>query len=189
MGTRGIWGFITKEGDLKATYNHFDSYPSGLGVAIQKVTKTWDAIPADDLLAIRFVDEDEAPTLEECQKYAHLSNTDVSTGTDWYSLLREMQGNLGLALTYKIAVANHDFPRDSLFCEWGYVFDLRSNEVVILEGFNEDRSKEAPYCRAPDGPREGVPSADKYCGCAEVWRGSLAEWNALDLTKFEEMAA
>jgi hypothetical protein len=33
MGTRGILGFITK-GVRKGTYNHFDSYPSGLGDAI-----------------------------------------------------------------------------------------------------------------------------------------------------------
>jgi hypothetical protein len=35
MGTRGILGFITK-GVRKGTYNHFDSYPSGLGDAIIK---------------------------------------------------------------------------------------------------------------------------------------------------------
>jgi hypothetical protein len=35
MGTRGILGFITK-GVRKGTFNHFDSYPSGLGDAIIK---------------------------------------------------------------------------------------------------------------------------------------------------------
>jgi len=35
MGTRGILGFITK-GVRKGIYNHFDSYPSGLGDAIIK---------------------------------------------------------------------------------------------------------------------------------------------------------
>jgi hypothetical protein len=35
MGTRGIIGFITK-GVRWGTYNHSDSYPSGLGDAIVK---------------------------------------------------------------------------------------------------------------------------------------------------------
>lgn len=39
MGTRGILGFITV-GVRKGTYNHFDSYPSGLGDAIIKFILT-----------------------------------------------------------------------------------------------------------------------------------------------------
>jgi hypothetical protein len=35
MGTRGIIGFIQK-GVYRGAYNHFDSYPSGLGDAIIK---------------------------------------------------------------------------------------------------------------------------------------------------------
>jgi len=35
MGTRGILGFISK-GVRGGTYNHSDSYPSGLGDAILK---------------------------------------------------------------------------------------------------------------------------------------------------------
>ena len=30
MGTRGMNGFIS-QGETKAAYNHFDSYPTGLG--------------------------------------------------------------------------------------------------------------------------------------------------------------
>lgn len=33
MGTRGTWGFVA-DGDEKLTYNHFDSYPDGLGVDV-----------------------------------------------------------------------------------------------------------------------------------------------------------
>ena len=33
MGTRGAWGLI-KDGKEKVTYNHYDSYPDGLGVCI-----------------------------------------------------------------------------------------------------------------------------------------------------------
>jgi hypothetical protein len=35
MGTRGLLGFIIK-GVRKGTYNHYDSYPIGLGLNIMK---------------------------------------------------------------------------------------------------------------------------------------------------------
>ena len=46
MGTRGIVGFVSG-GQEKLTYNHSDSYPSGLGVAVlewakSKITTTKD---------------------------------------------------------------------------------------------------------------------------------------------------
>jgi hypothetical protein len=36
MGTRGLIGYKTK-GGFKGVYHHWDSYPSGLGVALQKI--------------------------------------------------------------------------------------------------------------------------------------------------------
>jgi len=35
MGTRGLLGFIIA-GRRRASYNHFDSYPSGLGAQVAK---------------------------------------------------------------------------------------------------------------------------------------------------------
>lgn len=39
MGTRGLLGFIIK-GVKKGTYNHWDSYPTGLGLAIMRWIQT-----------------------------------------------------------------------------------------------------------------------------------------------------
>ena len=36
MGTRGAWGFLVDGDDSRITYNHFDSYPSGLGANLVK---------------------------------------------------------------------------------------------------------------------------------------------------------
>ena len=33
MGTRGFWG-VRDNGRTRFTYNHFDSYPTGLGVDV-----------------------------------------------------------------------------------------------------------------------------------------------------------
>ena len=36
MGTRGLVGFVRKDGSKKGAYNHFDSYPEGLGLKIMR---------------------------------------------------------------------------------------------------------------------------------------------------------
>ena len=42
MGTRGLYGF-RKNGVDKTTYNHFDSYPDGLGAdVIESLKKDWE---------------------------------------------------------------------------------------------------------------------------------------------------
>lgn len=35
MSTRGVVGYY-KNGNLKVTFNHFDSYPSGLGESVKQ---------------------------------------------------------------------------------------------------------------------------------------------------------
>lgn len=182
MGTRGILGFITPEGEVRGSYNHFDSYPSGLGRELQeqvrKLEPSWDHLRTA-LAEMRWVGGSDEPTTNaERAKYAPLTDGKVSSGTDWYSILRHAQGRLDLMLEHRIAVANHDFARDSLFCEWGYLFDLGNEEVVILEGFNRDPEKEAPYCKTTEG--------GKHFGCMELWRGSMEDFLALDMSALEE---
>lgn len=45
MGTRGIVGLII-DTQIKASYNHFDSYPSGLGLDVVKFVKGIDDLDA-----------------------------------------------------------------------------------------------------------------------------------------------
>lgn len=194
MGTRGIIGFIDAEGAVKGSYNHFDSYPSALGVRLQKEMPAltehgWEVL-AKLAGVIRWVTDSDEPSYEDVEKFADLKEN-VSTGRDWYSLLRAQQGSIALMLSNGVAVASHDFARDSLFCEWGWLLDLRSKEVVILEGFNKNPEAQAPYCRASQAAideqkaRSMRGDNEIYYGCREVWRGTPEAFLALDMEAFE----
>ena len=59
-----------------------------------------------------------------------------------------------------------EFLKDSLFCEWAYIIDLHTNKLLVLEGFNEDKSKEYQLCitKQEDIDKE-FENRTKYYGC------------------------
>lgn len=142
MGTRGAFG-IHRNGKTKATYNHYDSYPSGLGedivrsisqANVEKLNETFDNII--------LVSSDSKPTQEQIDECISYWDSGVSTGStkEWYSLLREAQGDLDayVANGLKYMIDRQDFLKDSLFCEWAYIIDLDSNVLEIYKGFQTE---------------------------------------------------
>lgn len=188
MGTRGLIGWITPDGEVQGFYNHFDSYPSGVGVELQKeLSDTGLDLIKAKIADLVWVTDDTPITTEDVSRARQmgLTNTGVSTGRDWYSVMRETQGSFLKPLEYGKAENSGEFIKDSLFCEWAYLIDFRSDELVILEGFNQDPDGQAPYAvKERDPDEEGRPS-DTYYGCREVWRGSRAHFVALDMEAFE----
>ena len=72
MSTRGLWGFY-KNGVTKATYNHFDSYPQGLGNNILKfIDKTCDEQLNGVFSKIVMVDENKKPSNKNIEKYKYI---------------------------------------------------------------------------------------------------------------------
>lgn len=139
MSTRGLVGF-QKKGVKKVTYNHFDSYPSGLGV---EVAKFIEGTTTDEILKIfneiQLVDDNIPATqeqIDECKKYANL---DVGIGRidDWYCLLREAQGTLTPykeGLRYMIDGSRYGST------EWEYIINLDTNELEIYSSENGIKS-------------------------------------------------
>lgn len=152
MGTRGLFGFRLKEKDYLA-YNHFDSYPSGLGVKMAefvqgiKNVKTTMAKVAKLLL----VSEDEKPSYEQIQKLRKFSDPKVSTGQldEWYCLLRKCQGNPQAILQAGVMIDGHEFAADSLFCEWGYIVNFDTQKLEVYKGFQDKPHKNGRYARLP----------------------------------------
>lgn len=60
-----------------------------------------------------------------------------------------------------------EFLKDSLFCEWAYIIDLHTNKLLVLEGFNKDKSKEYQLCitKQEDVDKE-FENRTKYYGCS-----------------------
>lgn len=163
MGTRGAVGFRFQGVD-KLTYNHFDSYPTGLGVDVVEIVRKFN----DEQLAgaanrLVLIDEVARPTAAEIKRYRRFANTGVSTGkvTEWYVLLREAQGRLDLYVDGSIdhmpdGVA---FMGNSLFCEWAYVINMDERVLEVYKGFNQNAAAPGRYAATE-------VSGDGYAGVA-----------------------
>lgn len=148
MGTRGCYGF-RKNGIDKLTYNHFDSYPDCLGHDVVQFCKETSIEEMNEIFdKTILVDENSKPTAEQIVECMEYYNGDVSTRTpeDWYCLLREAQGNLNVyrnGLRYMID--NHDFIKDSLFCEYAYIINLDTNCLEFWRGFQHEPDENNRY--------------------------------------------
>lgn len=177
MGTRGAIGFRFRETD-KVTYNHFDSYPTGIGGNVLRAVKDFnDEQIAGAANRIEMVDEDVVVTPELVERYAQFHNSAVSTGQvfEWYSLLRDVQGELAPYIDGKVdhMIEYSAFLRESLFCEWAYILNADTRKVEFYRGFNEAPGKAgryAEYMEAPSVDHEGkVWREPKYYGVALVF--------------------
>lgn len=144
MSTRG---FISIKHDNKiiGTYNHSDSYPTWLGVRMVRIIQQndLDAIAAK-LDTIVIVDEDESPTaaqLADLKERGFWAN--VSTGSDWYSALRNAQGNLAAYIEAGYIPrfdVQHFLDKGDCFIEYGYVVDLDECLLIVFEYGKEGAS-------------------------------------------------
>lgn len=159
MGTRGALGFVLA-GNEKITYNQYDSYPDGLGEDVLSWLRAALGLPVDvrDILAAEEVGTpekvnpesearlrrqverlakvpDREPTGSDREQLAEFTDRDVSTGEDWYALLRRTQGEPERLLRAGLYEDASEFPLDSLFCEWAYVVDLDTRQFEVYRGF------------------------------------------------------
>jgi hypothetical protein len=129
------------DGVVKAAYNHFDSYPEHLGVSIFRWACDADLEDAKaKFKVLEDVDENAEPTPEQIErlKLAGFDPSGVSTGADWYSWLRNIQGDPEATLNSGYIANNLDFATDSLFCEWAYIVDLDNKLLEVYRGFQQD---------------------------------------------------
>lgn len=158
MGTRGAVGFWV-DGEPKLAYNHFDSYPSGLGVDVldflrkAEAEKGWAQL-REDARAIKCVEDSEAqPSPEDIEQFGQFAVTSVGAqGTNntvvhtWYQLLRNLQGDLAGYLNAGVMLADNKFVNDSLFCEWAYVVDLDGDGAFeVYEGFQRSAHTDGKF--------------------------------------------
>ena len=143
MGTRGAVGFY-KGGEHKVAYNHFDSYPEGLGNDVLNYihSKTVEGLHAA-FERIELVDPESKPTPEQVKKCAEFTNLSVSgqSTDEWYCVLRDAQGDLDAYTKVGAMPDEQDFLKDSLFCEYAYIINLDDNILEVYKGFQESKPK------------------------------------------------
>lgn len=154
MGTRGAFGFY-KDGVDKSTYNHYDSYPDGLGEEVVKFIRASNIVEMNEIFdRLTIVDSDATPTPEQIEACKQYADTSVSTGqlTEWYVLLRSAQGDLFAlrdGLSYMIG-GGKEFMKDSLFCEWAYIINLDDNVLEVYQGFQKTPDNNRYQISEPD---------------------------------------
>jgi len=142
MGTRGAWGLRYKDED-KITYNHFDSYPDGLGKTIKEFVCVHSVEELTEVFEkIILVDSNIQPTAEQVKETEKWTNMSVSSGDgSWYCLLRESQGEPESYINgLKYMIDNKEFLKDSLFCEYAYIINLDKKVLEFYEGFQKKPS-------------------------------------------------
>lgn len=168
MSTRGFVGFVI-DGTEKIAYNHFDSYPGGLGVDVLGWLRG-----AEPLLprlknaarALRVVDPASTPSAEDIDRLREFADLGVGTQSvdDWYVLLRKTQGSPGLMLDAGYIEDAGTFPTDSLFAEWGYIVDLDADVFETYEGFQGAAHDKGRFAGRPPGSQGYYP-----CALAGSW--------------------
>lgn len=176
MGTRGLYG-LRKNGVDKLTYNHFDSYPDGLGKVVTEFCKRVTEKELGKLYdSIVLVDEDGKPTAKQIEFCKSNGTVELNVGcgseSDWYCLLRRLQGDL--LETMRIVnqrgkvymIDNRDFILASLFCEYAYIINLDTHKLEFWIGWQKEPDETNRY---------GTHGDDGYYPCRLVLEIPLSE--------------
>jgi hypothetical protein len=169
MGTRGAYGYRLNEED-KVTYNHFDSYPSGLGNCIledlknfrkkflkRNPTGDWIEALRQKVAKIKMIkgtkdDPADSPTMKDIKKLSKWADTGVSSQSlsDWYCLMRNMQGEIIAHAQSGYMIDGVEFLKDSLFCEYAYIVNLDNETLEFYRGFNTKPTGRGRYAKLID---------------------------------------
>jgi hypothetical protein len=125
MSTRGFIGFKHK-GKVFGHFNHWDSYPAGIGVMILHgiyCKYPWEVIQDFFLNRVTYVGEHEDPN-NQSSEHKYFFSIDFAKDTV----------NL---------IGDKDFYKDGLFCEYSYIFDLDSptKRLMLFKGFGKKPAK------------------------------------------------
>lgn len=111
MSTRGLLGFIHNK-EIRASYNHFDSYLEGLG---QSIVSLCNIIVDWETFTHRF--EKIQWISERTKSMKNLSGKEIM-----YEILKDNPLTL---------VDEKDFAEDDLFCEYAYLINLDDKQLEI----------------------------------------------------------
>lgn len=142
MSTRGAWGI--KKGDkLIVQYNHFDSYPTGLGEQIVEDLNEWYKDAPEEWIKrlnevldeVEVINEEKTPEpTEEQLQYIRDEGIPFNENyKEWFCVLNELQGRvLPYLKGFKYFLDwGVEWLNDSLSCEWAYIFNLDNNTLEI----------------------------------------------------------
>lgn len=158
MGTRGIYGFRKNKKD-KLIYNHWDSYPEGLGADILDYIRKHTIKSMNEVFNRINIADDKKPiseySEEKLKEYQWLldkmiRNKKNKQNISIYNVVDEYICNNGLLNAFdekRLNLYNDDskFILDSLSCEWGYILNLDNNTLEVWKGYQTTPNKNNRY--------------------------------------------
>ena len=145
MGTRGKYGFYYKC-KYYLFYNHFDSYPDGLGDKLLQQIKNliyflkqgginfYEYI-GNKIESAKIVTDDDVPSTEDLRVLEHSTNLQVSdrNTNNWYCLTRESHGNIidhiDIQIFYCEVVTSVN---TDVFIEYVYIIDIDNHKFYEI---------------------------------------------------------
>lgn len=165
---------VRLNGRDRITYNHFDSYPDGLGTDIVEDIRTMLRQHSLDWVkekveALRMIDQNSKPDALAVLKLSQYADRGVRDGSldDWYVLMRNVQGKLYDTLKVGYMIDSGAFMADSLFCEWAYIVNLDDMTFEVYCGFQEQPHQQGRYAGL-SMPEQYAKGEDKYYPVALV---------------------
>ncbi len=135
MATRGAYGFRVDGQDI-ITYNHYDSYPSGLG---NDILKELHKIDSDTLNRV-------ARSIK-ARDFRRVDHPDISVA-DFF------------AGKFTNIIDNSGFLAKSSHCEWAYIVNLDEGVLEVYKGLNESPKAPGRYAK------RGGPAGSMFYGVA-----------------------
>lgn len=202
MSTRGCIGYRL-DGKDKLSYNHSDSYPSGLGTStLAELRKmVLDLATLKQRVRSLVMVKEGKPTPQavlEAASKAEVIDLRVAgqNVNDPYCVLRGIQGEWEKTLQVGYAIEYAGFMKSSLHCEWAYVVNLDSGNLEVYRGFNRGKKKGKKWVPERTEGRYAALSSDVINGTFKPdYKGEepffgvslVAEWPLNDLPSDEEM--
>ncbi len=155
MSTRGFVGVVVDKKLVVGLFNHFDSYPGGLGADVIDFARE---LKGSALRAFK-KNCKSVIALREGAPYAVEGVSDAEKALDVLAVL---------LTTEKLKIPqDRNFPKDSLFCEFAYVLDLDMKTIEFYKGF-QDTEDHKPQ----KGNRFGC-GVTKHKGCSGYYPCAL----------------
>jgi len=151
MSTRAVLGFCI-DGEEKIGFNAVNSYPAGLGTEILAWLRSADLEEIKEKARnLQLVSSETTPTLGEIAQYKNFATSRITGGSpsDWYVLLRELQGDLEATLEAGVILDGTGALEAS---HYGYVIDFDINAFEVY-GVSHEPNK---YGRFPRRKLAGI---------------------------------
>ena len=159
MGTRGLFGF-RKNGQDKAVYNHYDSYVEGLGKDfLSFILLNREALDGffEKIHEINPRTSPSPEVIDYCKEMGwYNGSVSEQSPQDWYCLLYGLQGlkewQRCIDLKKDVFIENYiHFIKDSLFCEYAYIYDIDTHTLEFYKGFQTEPDEKNRYGVQEDG--------------------------------------